>query len=153
MTEVLHISNLLDASYIIDLHSKNKKGILEELLDVICKSDLISKPAIFRKEIFKREKLMSTGIGYGIAIPHTRHKSISNFVMAVGRIRTGVEYESIDDKPVKLIFMIGASDTQDKDYIRLLSRLMLRLKNPAFMDKIMQANDATEMYKIIHENK
>lgn len=149
MAEVIHISNLLDESYIIDVQSRDKKSALEEMLNVICKNDLITKPDVYRKEIFKREKLMSTGIGYEIAIPHARHKSIKNFVMAIGRIKAGLEYESIDDKPVKLIFMIGASDNQDKDYIRLLSRLMLRLKKPEFMERMMHAESAAEMYSII----
>jgi len=153
MAEVIHISNLLDESYIIDVQSKDKKSALEEMLKVICKNDLITKPDIYRKEIFKREKLMSTGIGYEIAIPHARHKSISNFVMAIGRIKDGLEYESIDDKPVKLIFMIGASDSQDKAYISLLSRLMLRLKKPEFMDRMMQAKNTEEMYNIIKDYK
>lgn len=153
MADIIHISNLLDESYIIDVQSTDKKSALEEMLNVICKNDLITKPDIYRKEIFKREKLMSTGIGYEIAIPHARHKSIKNFVMAIGRIKDGLEYESIDDKPVKLIFMIGASDSQDKEYIRLLSRLMLRLKKPEFMDKMMQAESVEEIYTIIKDYK
>ena len=60
---------------------------------------------------------MSTGIGLEVAVPHVRHKSIIDFTMALGIQKNGLEYDSIDNKPVKLIFMIGASDKQDKEYI------------------------------------
>jgi fructose-specific phosphotransferase system IIA component len=153
MEKILKVSEMINENFIIDIQSNNKKDALEELLDVICQSSTITDPKVFRKAIFKREKLMSTGIGYEIAIPHARHKSIKDFVLALGRKKEGLEYESIDDKPVKLIFMIGASDKQDKDYIRLLSRLVLRLKNPEFINSLMNAENASEMYKVIVAQK
>lgn len=153
MEKVLKVSDMINENFIIDIKGNTKKEALNELLDVICKSPLIKEPKIFRKAIFKREKLMSTGIGYEIAIPHARDKSIKDFVIALGRKKEGLEYASIDDKPVKLIFMIGASDTQDKDYIRLLSRLVLRLKNKEFVNNLLNAKDAAEMFQIIHKQK
>jgi nitrogen PTS system EIIA component len=153
MDKVLKVSDMLAENFIVDINSDNKQDALNELLDVICKSEIITNEKIFRKEIFKREKLMSTGIGYEIAIPHARHKTVTDFVIALGRKKEGLEYASIDDKPVKLIFMIGASDKQDKDYIKLLSRLVLRLKNQEFVDKIIQAKDSAEIYKLIHSQK
>ena len=149
MNNVLKISELINEDFIIDIKSDNKQDALSELLQVICRNPKITDCLIFKKEIFNREKLMSTGIGYEIAIPHARHKTIDDFVMALGRKKDGLEYESIDDKPVKLIFMIGASDTQDKDYIRLLARLVLRLKNKTFVNKILAAEDPKEIYHLI----
>jgi len=144
---------MLNEDYIIDIKSNDKEGALKELLEVICKNERITDCKIFSREISKREKMMSTGIGYGIAIPHARHVSVKDFVMALGRKKEGLEYESIDDKPVKLIFMIGASDKQDKDYIKVLARLMLRLKNPNFVKKLLKAKNAEEMYSLIKEAK
>jgi fructose-specific phosphotransferase system IIA component len=149
MEKILKVSELINEDFIIDIKSDNKQDALNELLDIICQSPLITDRKIFSIEIFKREELMSTGIGYEIAIPHARHSSVQDFVMAIGRKREGLEYESIDDKPVKLIFMIGASDKQDKDYIKLLSRLVLRLKNPNFLEKVLKAKDPSEIYQII----
>ena len=153
MDKIFKISNLVDATRIIDIKSNDKRGALKELLEIIYKDNLITDPKTFSKEIFKREKLMSTGIGYGIAIPHARHKSVKDFVIAIGRKCDGLEYESIDDKPVKLIFMIGASDTQDKDYIKVLSRLVLRLKNQEFVDKLLLAENSSEIYELIKTQK
>ena len=153
MDKIFKISNMVNETQIIDIQSNDKKGALNELLEIICKNDLITDPIIFSKEIFKREKLMSTGIGYGIAIPHARHKTVKDFIIAIGRKREGLEYESIDDKPVKLIFMIGASDTQDKDYIKVLSRLVLRLKNQEFVNKILSAENSSDIYELIKTQK
>ncbi len=88
MVEVLTVSNLIEEDYIIDLHSDTKESALQELLRVICKSPLITDPKRFEKEIFRREKLMSTGIGYEIAIPHARHSAVKDFVIAIGRKKT-----------------------------------------------------------------
>ncbi|MCK5051803.1 MAG: PTS sugar transporter subunit IIA [Candidatus Cloacimonetes bacterium] len=153
MNKIFKISNLVNETRIIDIKSNDKKGALSELIEIICKDELITDPKTFSKEIFKREKLMSTGIGYGIAIPHARHKTVKDFVIAVGRKREGLEYESIDDKPVKLIFMIGASDKQDKDYIKVLSRLVLRLKNQEFVNKMLSAENPSDIYELIKTQK
>ena len=153
MEEILKVSELINDDFIIDIESDNKQDALNELLEVICNNPRITDRKIFSKEIFKREELMSTGIGYQIAIPHARHSSVQNFVMAIGRKREGLEYESIDDKPVKLIFMIGASDKQDKDYIKLLSRIVLRLKNEEFVEKLLSTRDSAEMYNLIQTQK
>jgi len=153
MDKIIQISEIIRPEFIIDLNSTDKTSALEELLEVITKSDKITNDKKFRKAIKAREKLMSTGIGYGIAVPHARDKSIVDFVMAVGRSKAGVKYESIDDKPVQLIFMIGASDAQDKDYIKLLSRLVLRLKNDDLKNRIMKADSPSEIYEIIKDTK
>lgn len=153
MEKILNISDFMSADYIIDLKSNTKKAALQELLSVICKSEKITDKKVFEKAIFNREKLMSTGIGYEIAVPHARDKSVKDFVIALGRKKAGLEYESIDDKPVKLIFMIGASNKQDKDYIKLLSRLVLRLKNKEFVDELLQAKSPEEIYHLIATRK
>ncbi len=149
MEKQFKISQMTSSDLIIDIKSNDKKGALNELLDLISNSTQVTNPTIFKKAIFDRERIMTTGIGYEVAIPHARHKSVKDFVIAIGRKKTGLDFESLDDKPVKLIFMIGASDTQDKDYVRVLSRLFLRLKNPEFMEKMMAAANADEMYNLI----
>ncbi len=153
MAKILNISDYIAPERIIKLKSTEKKEALKELINIIVTSDKITDPKIFEKEIFKREKLMSTGIGYGIAIPHIRHKSVKDFVIAVGISKQGVKYQSIDDEPVHIIFMIGASDKQDKDYIKLLSKLVLRLKDKEFKEQLINAETPQEVYQIIKEHK
>jgi len=151
MAQPIEIYKYIDTTRIIDIASDNKNDALKELSEVIGTSDMISDEQLFLKKIYEREKLMSTGIGYGIAVPHIRDASVKDFVIALGRKLDGLDYESIDNKPVKLIFMIGASETQDKDYIRLLSRLVLRLKSKTFMDNLLNAATPEEMYTLIKD--
>jgi fructose-specific phosphotransferase system IIA component len=149
MKKGIEVMDYLDVSRIVDLDVSSKKEALSQLIEVISASEEITDPDVFAKAIFAREKLMSTGIGYHIAIPHARDKSVKDFVIAVGRCKQGLEYESIDDQPVNLIFMIGASDKQDKDYIKLLSKLMLRLKKDDLLKRILKAETAEEIYQIL----
>jgi fructose-specific phosphotransferase system IIA component len=151
MNQLIEIYKYLDHERIIDISSDNKNDALKELAQVIGTSNLITDTNLFLKKIYEREKLMSTGIGYSIAVPHIRDSSVKDFVIALGRKVDGLDYESIDNKPVKLIFMIGASETQDKDYIRLLSRLVLRLKNKSFMDNLLKATTPEEIYTLIKD--
>ncbi|MCF7918529.1 MAG: PTS sugar transporter subunit IIA [Candidatus Cloacimonetes bacterium] len=149
MKNVMLISDMLLPEYITDLISTTKEAALDELLNLITGSPLITDEKKFRKAIMDREKMMSTGIGLGVAVPHARDKSVKDFVIAVGRSLNGIDFDSIDDKPVQLIFMIGASDSQDKDYIRLLARLVLRLKNEDLKKNILEAANANEIYNVI----
>jgi len=151
MAQPIEIYKYIDANRIIDIVSDNKNDALKELAQVIGTSDMVPDEALFLKKIYERENLMSTGIGYSIAVPHIRDASIQDFVIALGRKAEGLDYESIDNKPVKLIFMIGASEAQDKDYIRLLSRLVLRLKNKTFMKNLLDAETPEEIYTLIKD--
>ena len=153
MEKIVEIYKYMSADRIIDIQSNTKDAALRELADVISTSDKVTEKENFIRKILEREKLMSTGIGYGIAIPHIRDESIKDFVIAIGRKKSGLEYDSIDNKPVKLIFMIGANKEQDKDYIRLLSRIVLRLKNRNLVKQILKAKSSKEAYNLIKQKK
>ncbi len=150
---IIKVSDFIDESRIKDLEATNKEDAINEMIELISSSDNIEDIKAFKKAILKRETLMSTGIGYGIAVPHAKIKQCQDFVIAIGRLSKPIEYESIDDQPVELIFMIGASDQQDKDYIRLLSRLVLRLKDKAVLKSLKKAKDSSELFKIITSTK
>ncbi|HPM01074.1 MAG: PTS sugar transporter subunit IIA [Candidatus Cloacimonetes bacterium] len=153
MEKFPHISQYITPERVLDLDIETKEEALEALLKVINHSDLVTDKNILRNAIYAREKLMSTGIGYGIAIPHARHASVKDFVIAVGRCKNGVPCDSIDDKPVTLFLMIVASDKQDKDYLRLLSRIVNILKNKELLEDISQAENATQLYNVIVNEK
>lgn len=150
---ILQISDFIDETRIKDLLADNKTDALNEMIDLISSSQNISDITAYKKAILKRESLMSTGIGLGLAIPHAKIPECKDFVIAIGRLKNGIEYDSLDSKPVNLIFMIGASDKQDKEYIRLLSRLVLRLKDKNVQKGLLKAKDTDEIYSIITSSK
>jgi len=119
------------------------------LIDLICISPKVTNKEIFTQKIFEREKSVSTGIGRGIAIPHMRDDSVKDLVIAIGRKKAGIDFKSLDNKPVKLIFMIGGNESQKKDYVSLLSKLTLLLRNKELKNKLLRASTPREMYNII----
>ena len=98
--------------------------------------------------IFHREKLMSTGIGLGIGVPHVRLPSVMNPVMAAALCHEPVEdYDSLDGQPVRLVFMIAAGQNQHSEHVRLLSFISSRLKNDRLREKLLTLTDKDQFYR------
>jgi PTS system nitrogen regulatory IIA component len=101
-------------------------------------------------EILKREELMSTAIGRGIAIPHIRLQSITDIVVSVGVSRTDItDFNPLDDEPVRLILMIAAAYNQHTAYLQTLSYFSTRLKNPALRNSLINTQTEDEVYKLL----
>ncbi len=141
----LDFSHMFDISRVVDLKSVSKEDALRELIEVIAQSPEVTSKSEFEQAIFDREKQLSTGVGIGVAIPHVKIPSVKNFVAAIGRSHRGIDYNSIDNKPVHLIVMIGASDTQSGEYLKILAKLVLRLKDKEFRRKVMLAKNLEEI--------
>jgi len=101
-------------------------------------------------EILKREELMSTAIGRGIAIPHVRLSSVTDLVVSVGINRVDiVDFNPLDDEPVRLLFMIAAAYNQHANYLQTLSFFSARLKNQALRDSLLHAQTPAEVYGLL----
>jgi PTS system nitrogen regulatory IIA component len=101
-------------------------------------------------EILKREELMSTAIGCGIAIPHVRLSSVTDLIVSVGISRTDiVDFNPLDDEPVRLVFMITAAQNQHTYYLQTLSWFSSRLKNKELRDSLLAAQTPQEVYDLL----
>lgn len=140
--------SMFNISRIVDLNATTKDEALREMVKVISKSPDVADPGEFEKAIFERERQLSTGVGIGVAIPHVKIESVKNFVAAVGRSHRGIEFNSIDNKPVHLIVMIGANDQQSGDYLKILAKLVLRLKNKDFRRKVLLAKNLEQIKEL-----
>ncbi len=149
MIQALELSSYLRLGRVLDLVPCTKQELLELMLTMLLQDPAIKDPVAVRKAVLERENKANTAIGHSIAIPHGRCAGVDDFVVAFARIKDGMDYGSDDKEKVKIVFMIVASDTQDKEYIRLLSRLMLRLRNPDFIEELMQAADSTALYNLL----
>jgi len=136
---------------IIDLKGSSKQDVLKELVDVIAIAPEVTDKDDFFISIVKREKIMSTGIGIGIAVPHVKLDSVKDFVMAVGRKKEGVDFDSIDGNPVYLVIMIGANTQQRDDYLKVLAKISLLLKNHEFREKILNAASSKEILELLKD--
>ena len=144
------ISRILIPQRILLLQSKTKKESLQALAECLATAPQIKDREELIKGIFYREKLMSTGIGMGIAVPHVRLASVTEPVMCVGISRNTIsDYESLDGLPVSLIFMIAAGQFQHAEYLRLLSYLSMKFKSEKLRKELISAPDIRTFYDIL----
>ncbi|MBI1785787.1 PTS sugar transporter subunit IIA [Candidatus Sumerlaeota bacterium] len=135
----IQLHQLIRPERVIDLKATTKREALKELAGLLAGDPNITDPGIFLDAIFKREELVSTGVGLGVAIPHVKIPEVKDYVIAVGRKVEGIEFDSLDGQPVRLIFMIGASEHQTRDFVKMLARVMRLLKNGAVRVALLEA--------------
>jgi PTS system nitrogen regulatory IIA component len=136
---------------IADLQGTEKASILKELSSVLVKPCKATSGEELLKVLLDREKLGSTGIGEGIAIPHGRLKKLKKFFISFGRSAPGVDFDSIDRKPSHLFFLVMAPENSAVDNLKLLSRIVTLLKEPSFKKKLIEAPSRKELFQIISE--
>lgn len=136
---------------LIVLNSDNKEDALLELIQLVALSPEIKNKKKIQEGIFHREQLMSTGIGLGIAIPHVRIDNLDDFLITVGLNPRGInDYKSIDDIPVKLVFLIIGSKEKPKEYLKLLSDIVKFLKSDSILKKIFNnITDTNSLFNIL----
>jgi nitrogen PTS system EIIA component len=124
----------------------DKESALTKLVDVICQKHGYKNSEV-KEAIFHREELMSTGIGLGIAVPHVRIKNVRDISMGAMLVRDNInDYEALDGKPVKLIFMILANEAHHTDYLKFLSALSKQLQVDSYRDELCNVEDPDNFY-------
>ncbi|MBF0302218.1 MAG: PTS sugar transporter subunit IIA [Desulfamplus sp.] len=146
----MKISDILDRNSIIsNLNAKNKKGVLEELAGAITTRTGTETKDIVRV-LLEREQLGSTGIGGGIAIPHGKLDGISSIVVGFGLSREGVEFDSLDNRPVHIFFLLITPANSTGIHLSVLAQISRLLKQSHFKDNLMKAESAEEIEQIIN---
>ncbi len=148
----MKITDLLDeASVVQDLHASTKKGVLEELSTVLVQKGRLPDRDKVVEVLLEREKLGSTGIGDGIAIPHGKMEGIKQVVASFGRSIQGVNFESIDNKPTHLFFLLVAPENSAGVHLKALARISRLLKDPSFRNRLLEAENSRSIFQIIVE--
>jgi len=142
---------LTSDSCIMDLQSSTKEGAIRELASVLAASGKVNDNEDFIKHIMEREKLGSTGIGNKIAIPHTPTKSVEGLVMAFGRSRDGIDFQSLDGQEVNLVFLMGTNPDNLNVYLKLLATLSKLLNDRLFRDEFMSAGSAEQIIEVFRK--
>lgn len=146
----MNINKLVEDNKCLILKSKTKTESILEIIELVEKSGVCSDIENLKKEVFYREQIMSTGIGQGIAIPHVRFEGIKDPVVYVGISPNGIkDYESIDGNIVNIVVMILVGATQHKEYLRILSLVVKKLKDKSLQSRILSAKDNKEIAEII----
>ena len=134
-----------------DLQGTDKRSILEELSSVLVKPCQVASVEGLLQVLLEREKLGSTGIGEGIAIPHGRLKKIKTFCISFGRSIKGVDFDSIDHLPSQIFFLVMAPENSAVDNLKLLGRIVTLLKDTSFKKRLLEAKSRKELFQIISE--
>jgi len=150
MPENVTIQDVLTPDRILKIDTDSKAFMLEALAKVLGESDRVSDSDALMKEIFIREDLMSTGIGFNVAVPHVRLDSVSDLVMAVGISGTDIlDYESLDEQPIRIVCMLAARSDQHAQYLKTLGTVSTVLKSKDVRDALMAAPDEKSAFLIL----
>jgi PTS system nitrogen regulatory IIA component len=148
----MKILDYLKESWIIpELKGRDKTSILRELSEVLVEACGVSSSEELLSVLLEREKLGSTGIGEGVAIPHGRLRRLKQFFISFGRSTQGVDFDSIDHRPCQLFFLVMAPENSASENLHLLARIANLLKDTSFKKRLMEARSQRELYEIISE--
>ena len=148
----MRITDLLDArSILLDASPKSKSEALDQIVDLMVKSEKINDKEAYRKQVYAREEESTTGIGEGIAIPHGKCDAVTKPGLAAMVVKNGVDFDSLDGEPVTLMFLIAAPNTEDNIHLDVLSKLSVLLMNEEFTESLRNAKTVEEFMTIIND--
>ena len=144
------IGNALSRDRVILMDETHKEPALKLMADIVARSTRVRDRNELERAVFAREELMSTGIGFGVAVPHVRLASVTDLVMALGVSRHDItDYDSLDGQPVRIICMVAAGTNQHADYIRCLAAVSARLKDPVVRESVLNASSEQAVFDIL----
>jgi len=143
---------IIKTAIVKNLKAVNKTNVLEELVSTVKKAYRLDfKPGEAVDGLLKREKIGSTGIGHGIAIPHAKVKGVTSVVGAFGRSETGIDFNALDGAPVNLIFLILAPLNGPEEYLQSLQRVSQAIKQPNFCKFLRTTHEIKGLFELFQE--
>ncbi|MEW6439477.1 MAG: PTS sugar transporter subunit IIA [bacterium] len=145
----MKVSDFLDSRAVVDLRATNKKEVLEEL----CNALISLHPSLDRTRmvgiLLDRERLGSTGVGEGVAIPHGKLSELTHLIACFGRSSQGLEFQAVDRKPVHLFFLLFAPENSAGTHLKALAKISRLLKRPNLREALMAALSVKEVFSIL----
>lgn len=132
----------------------SKKELINALVDTL-KDKLESEEQLekVRSAVFEREKVMSTGVGKGLAIPHTKTKAVDENLAAFALLKEPLDFDSIDNEPVRLVFLLVGPESNNSQHIKLLSRISRLMNSGSFREKILSCNTTEELLNAFQDEE
>jgi nitrogen PTS system EIIA component len=148
----MQITDFLDVRAIEShLGASSKPGVLRELVGLLLRTEPDLDPNALVETLDRREKLQSTGIGHGVAIPHGRTTDVPRIIACVGRSVEGVDFQSLDGQPTFLFFTLFVPESAQGAHLKALARLSRLLKDTDTRQRLRDAPDGAAMYQVIQE--
>ena len=139
--------NLID----LELQGKNKNEIISELVELLSKSRKIRNKKLFFKAMLEREKLGSTGIGNGVAIPHAKSEGVGDFIIAFARKDTGIDFGALDGEKTYLFFALASSKNEVGGHLKVLAEISHLVRDKFIVELLRRAQNKKEILKIISD--
>ena len=145
--------NLLDIltpeSIRAPLKATDKKGVIDELVDVLAAAGKVSDPKSLKDAVWTREQTRTTGIGHGLAIPHGKCAGMANLAMAIGKPAAPMDFQAIDGQPVRLVVLLASPPDRTSDHIQALARISRLMMMDQFRERIYSATTPAEIYELL----
>lgn len=146
MTE---IHDVLQSEFInFNLAATEKEAAIKELAATLVHEGIVKNESVYLGAVMQREKEGTTGIGFGVAIPHGKSEAVTRAALAFGRSEAGINYDSMDGKPVHLMFLIAVPETANDEHLRILSKLSRKLMHTDVREQLMKVTKVEEIYQI-----
>lgn len=136
----------------LNFEASNKEEAIEKFINSLEKTGTIKEPNALKDALLEREKLGTTGVGNGIAMPHARSSAIKDLTVAFFRSEKGIDFKSMDSEPVHLVFLLLAPVTAGGPYLKLLAKISRLLRGDDFRTALMEAKDVAAVLQIIQDN-
>ncbi len=150
----MKVLDLLNNKYIVaDLEGQTKEEVINELIDLFKDDPRVIDIEKVRDAVLEREKIMSTGVGKGFAIPHGKTNAVNDILAAFGKTNRPIEYDSLDGHPVYLVFLLVGKDNLVSKHIKLLSRISRMMNKDEFREKLFKAKTADEILEIFKKEE
>jgi nitrogen PTS system EIIA component len=150
--EHMRVFESLDSRLISFLEVDTRDEAIDALIELLSNAGKLPDKALFQSAIFHREKLVSTGIGMGVAVPHAKMKNFSDFFIAIGIQKgKGIDWNALDTAPVRIIFMIGGPEGKQSEYLQILSQLTSAIKNVDLRKSLLQAQSSEQVLRLFSE--
>lgn len=146
---MIRLGEFLTPERAIDLRSRTKDAALMELVETLAGADEVKNREKVLDAVRERERIVSTGIGLGVAVPHAKIPEVSEFILAYGRSRDGIDFASIDDRPVHhIVLIVGPPDRQPR-YLQFLASVTLTLKRADLRRQLELATSTSDLHRIL----
>jgi len=132
-----------------NLKAGTKNEAIEELVDLAARSNMVRDHDELLQSVLEREKLVTTGVGYGVAFPHAKTRAVKGIVIAFGRSEQGIDFQAMDKKPVRLFFLIAAPEDAIGAHLNVMARLSFQMRSEKNREKLLNARTAGEVFMVL----
>ncbi len=150
----MKVHELLDKKFVLtDFKHKDKLGIINELIDLYKDDERVTDLEKARTAVLDREKIMSTGVGKGFAIPHGKSNGVNDVIAAFGKTKHEIDYDALDGDPVHHVFLLIGRDDMVSKQIKLLSRISRLMNKDDFRARLLEAATEEDIINIFKEEE